>query len=86
MVQKVSHMVCSGFSIMILSRPTPVLIPTHEEMEIVSIIIDREKTHKDTLGNETVIRENDQARISNEDKLSITAFDSSDLILIDVPT
>ena len=28
---------------------------------------------------------NDQARISNENKLSITAFDSSDLILIDVP-
>ena len=31
------------------------------------------------------LEKNDQARISNENKLSITAFDSSDLILIDVP-
>ncbi|MBT3177779.1 MAG: pirin family protein [Desulfobacula sp.] len=36
----------------------------HEEMEIVSIILDGEMTHKDTMGNETVIRKNDVQRMT----------------------
>jgi len=36
----------------------------HEEMEIVSIILDGEMVHKDTMGNETVIRANDVQRMT----------------------
>ena len=36
----------------------------HEEMEIISIILDGEMTHKDTMGNETVIRKNDVQRMT----------------------
>lgn len=36
----------------------------HEEMEIVSIILSGEMTHKDTMGNETVIRTNDVQRMT----------------------
>jgi hypothetical protein len=36
----------------------------HEEMEIVSIVLDGEMVHKDTMGNETVIRKNDVQRMT----------------------
>lgn len=36
----------------------------HEEMEIISIVLDGEMTHKDTMGNETVIRKNDVQRMT----------------------
>ena len=36
----------------------------HEEMEIVSIILDGEMFHKDTMGNDTVIRKNDVQRMT----------------------
>lgn len=36
----------------------------HEEMEIISIILDGEMAHKDTMGNETIIRPNDVQRMT----------------------
>ena len=36
----------------------------HEEMEIVSIVLDGEMEHKDTMGNEMVIRKNDVQRMT----------------------
>ncbi|MBU0962085.1 MAG: pirin family protein [Proteobacteria bacterium] len=36
----------------------------HEEMEIVSIILEGEMVHKDTMGNETTIRTNDVQRMT----------------------
>ncbi len=36
----------------------------HEEMEIVSIVLQGEMTHKDTMGNEMVIRKNDVQRMT----------------------
>jgi len=36
----------------------------HEEMEIVSLVLDGEMVHKDTMGNETVIRKNDVQRMT----------------------
>ncbi len=36
----------------------------HEEMEIISIILDGEMTHKDTMGNETLFRKNDIQRMT----------------------
>lgn len=36
----------------------------HEEMEIVSIVLQGEMTHKDTMGNEMVIKKNDVQRMT----------------------
>ncbi len=36
----------------------------HEEMEIISIVLDGEMAHKDTMGNETIIRKNDVQRMT----------------------
>lgn len=36
----------------------------HEEMEIISIILDGEMVHEDTMGNKTVIRKNDVQRMT----------------------
>lgn len=36
----------------------------HEEMEIISIILDGEMVHKDTMGNETTIKKNDVQRMT----------------------
>ena len=36
----------------------------HEEMEIVSIVLDGEMTHRDSMGNETVIRAGDVQRMT----------------------
>jgi redox-sensitive bicupin YhaK (pirin superfamily) len=36
----------------------------HEEMEIISIVLDGEMVHKDTMGNEIVIRKNDVQRMT----------------------
>lgn len=36
----------------------------HEEMEIISIVLDGEMVHKDTMGNETTIRKNDVQRMT----------------------
>lgn len=50
----------------------------HEKMEIVSIVLDGEMVHEDTMGNTTTIRK-------NESSLEIVAADSSEFILVDVP-
>jgi redox-sensitive bicupin YhaK (pirin superfamily) len=36
----------------------------HEEMEIVSIVLDGEMEHQDTMGNKTIIRKNDVQRMT----------------------
>lgn len=36
----------------------------HEEMEIISIVLDGEMVHKDTMGNECIIRKNDVQRMT----------------------
>ena len=36
----------------------------HEEMEIVSIVLDGEMEHHDTMGNKTIIRTNDVQRMT----------------------
>ncbi len=36
----------------------------HEEMEIVTVVLDGEMTHEDSMGNKTVIREGDVQRMS----------------------
>lgn len=36
----------------------------HEEMEIVSIVLDGEMEHKDSMGNKTIIRKNDVQRMT----------------------
>ncbi len=36
----------------------------HEEMEIISIVLDGEMTHKDTMGNETIIHKDDVQRMT----------------------
>lgn len=36
----------------------------HDEMEIISVILEGEMSHKDTMGNETVIRANDVQRMT----------------------
>ncbi len=39
-------------------------IHPHEEMEIVSVVLDGEMVHKDTMGNENIIRKNDVQRMT----------------------
>lgn len=36
----------------------------HEEMEIISVILSGEMTHRDTMGNETIVRQNDVQRMT----------------------
>ena len=50
----------------------------HEEMEIVSIILDGEMVHKDTMGNETTIKKNDVQRMTAGTGLYHSEFNLSD--------
>ena len=50
----------------------------HEEMEIISIVLEGEMTHKDTMGNETVIRQNDVQRMTAGTGLRHSEWNHSD--------
>jgi len=59
-----SHGVLRVFNDDIVEPHTGFGTHPHEEMEIVSIVLNGEMTHKDTMGNETVIRQNDVQRMT----------------------
>lgn len=46
----------------------------HEEMEIVTIVLDGEMTHQDSMGNKTVIRTGDVQRMSAGTRLTHSEF------------
>ncbi len=50
----------------------------HQEMEIVSIVLDGEMTHKDSMGNETVIRAGDVQRMTAGTGLTHSEMNLSD--------
>ncbi len=50
----------------------------HDEMEIISVILEGEMSHKDTMGNETVIRANDVQRMTAGTGLQHSEWNKSD--------
>jgi hypothetical protein len=50
----------------------------HEEMEIVTIVLDGEMTHEDSMGNKTVIRAGDVQRMSAGTGLTHSEFNLAD--------
>jgi len=62
--KNVSHGMLRIFNDDIVQAHTGFETHPHEEMEIVSIILDGEMEHKDTMGNETVIRKNEVQRMT----------------------
>ena len=50
----------------------------HEEMEIVTIVLEGEMTHKDSMGNKTVIRSGDVQRMSAGTGLTHSEFNLAD--------
>ena len=51
----------------------------HEEMEIITIVLDGEMTHEDSMGNKTVIRAGDVQRMSAGTGLTHSEFNLSDI-------
>ncbi|WP_299978756.1 pirin family protein [Desulfobacula sp.] len=76
--KNVSHGMLRVFNDDVVDAHTGFDIHPHEEMEIVSIILDGEMTHKDTMGNETVIRKNDVQRMTAGTGLFHSEKNSSD--------
>ena len=62
--QNISHGMLRVFNDDIVKAQTGFDTHPHEEMEIVSIVLDGEMEHKDTMGNEMVIRKNDVQRMT----------------------
>ena len=60
----VQHGALRVFNDDVVEPHTGFSIHPHEEMEIISVVLDGEMTHKDTMGNEMVIRENDVQRMT----------------------
>jgi redox-sensitive bicupin YhaK (pirin superfamily) len=50
----------------------------HEEMEIITLVLDGEMTHKDSMGNETVIRPGDVQRMSAGTGLTHSEYNLSE--------
>ena len=50
----------------------------HEEMEIVTIVLDGEMTHQDSMGNKTVIRTGDVQRMSAGTGLTHSEYNLAD--------
>ena len=50
----------------------------HEEMEIITIVLDGEMTHKDSMGNKTVIKAGDVQRMSAGTGLTHSEFNLAD--------
>lgn len=53
----------------------------HEEMEIISIILEGEITHKDSMGNEMVVRQNDVQRMTAGTGLQHSEMNHDDKIV-----
>lgn len=53
----------------------------HEEMEIITIVLDGEMTHKDSMGNETVIKAGDVQRMSAGTGLTHSEFNLADRVV-----
>jgi len=62
--KNISHGMLRVFNDDIVKAQTGFDTHPHEEMEIVSIVLDGEMEHKDTMGNEMVIRKNDVQRMT----------------------
>jgi len=62
--ENISHGMLRVFNDDIVKAQTGFDTHPHEEMEIVSIVLDGEMEHKDTMGNEMVIRKNDVQRMT----------------------
>jgi redox-sensitive bicupin YhaK (pirin superfamily) len=62
--QNVEHGMLRVFNDDVVEPHTGFSTHPHEEMEIISIILDGEMAHKDTMGNETIIRTNDVQRMT----------------------
>jgi len=62
--ENISHGMLRVFNDDIVKAHTGFDTHPHEEMEIVSIVLDGEMEHKDTMGNKMVIRKNDVQRMT----------------------
>lgn len=53
----------------------------HDEMEIISVVLDGEMTHKDSMGNEMVVRQHDVQRMTAGTGLQHSEWNNSDNIV-----